>query len=1131
MSRSFFPPSDPINSPRRQQVNPDSADLVAAILGGDNSSPGIDVIEFGTTIVTATGSETRHSVSALNAPAWGPNPFADVTIPWDTDWQIPPGSDGWVVVIDTDGTTTYELWKTTWDGTTLGCSWGAIVDSGRSGSLTPVKGKGTGSNISRLAGLIRAEEWTAGVIEHALVIGSDICNPSWVYPATDSDGKNLRGTGVTVPEGTLLRLNPAYVPEDDTSLRDFETIIARAMVDYGAYIVDNAAGLTIDAEYASDATSTFTGAAATAVGIDNDFKGTFNIPWADQLQVMGIAPVTRYKVMIDWADNGTFDGPDDAGDDVSGRVLARTPVQISYGRDQAQALAPVTPGAAAVELDNRSKDYSPDNSASPLADDLGPGRPILILRAERTNLVSNPSFEDGVDDWGVSNCTVAQADTVPVVGDHSAKVTIISTADHPRLESEFLRVVPGRTYTGSAYIRPGQAGDRSARVQIEFYDEDGTNVLDPDPLFIAIDAGVYTRLSGTSTAPADATKAKLSISWSTDDAVFGDIHNVDAAMVEEAGTLGEWFDGGTGPILSTNPGFETGTTRWTGEHGATIAQSSAEQYEGAFSVKLTPDGTTSEPELRGPFTQVTPGVAYRATAHIQSTNAKSVSCHIAWYDASETFLSGTDTDYVAAAAGVWETRDSGSHAAPSGATQAKARVVILGTAAATDTLYVDLAGLRGPSSWTGPDDASSSIVGNILYRGKLDDYQILPDTLLTTAQLSALDALAQFSTVILSTPVYQGLRTGEAVAAVLDAIGWPADKRDLDLGATLIPFWWEEGTDAFTALGKILDSEGPTALATVSPSGDFVFQDRHHRILTDTSTTSQATFSDSGDEPLFSAPLEYDIGWKSIINSVSFPVDQREIGGLAPIYTSEDMIHLAAGESTDVVIQADDPFVNAMVPVEDVDYVLSSGTIKLGLTRTSGQSTTLRIVAVTTTVIRGMQVRAMPVTVTSTVQVNAENSVSVARYGVRSYPNDAPWCNANDAAAVAELVLLRWADRRPTVTITLRTGANGDQTRMAQALGRDLSDRVTIVDARTGLDDDFYIEQIAHEIDGAGQFHTTSFGCEKASLYPDTPFQFDVSGHGFDDGVFVESGIDDPSSVFVFGHATQGKFGTGRFGH
>lgn len=64
-------------------------------------------------------------------------------------------------------------------------------------------------------------------------------------------------------------------------------------------------------------------------------------------------------------------------------ITAMTPgvvseVNIQYGRDQARSLAPMGSGEVSFSVDNVSRDLSPENAASPLANVLGPGRDLLV---------------------------------------------------------------------------------------------------------------------------------------------------------------------------------------------------------------------------------------------------------------------------------------------------------------------------------------------------------------------------------------------------------------------------------------------------------------------------------------------------------------------------------------------------------------------------------------------------------------------------------------------------------------------------------------------------------------------------------------------------------------------------------
>lgn len=68
-----------------------------------------------------------------------------------------------------------------------------------------------------------------------------------------------------------------------------------------------------------------------------------------------------------------------ADENITDRVLAsRTPLEFTYGRDQIRSLTSMAPGQLDMEVDNQSRDYSPNNPSSPVAGFLAPGREVFV---------------------------------------------------------------------------------------------------------------------------------------------------------------------------------------------------------------------------------------------------------------------------------------------------------------------------------------------------------------------------------------------------------------------------------------------------------------------------------------------------------------------------------------------------------------------------------------------------------------------------------------------------------------------------------------------------------------------------------------------------------------------------------
>lgn len=128
-----------------------------------------------------------------------------------------------------------------------------------------------------------------------------------------------------------------------------------------------------------------------------------------------------------------------------------------------------------------------------------------------------------------------------------------------------------------------------------------------------------------------------------------------------------------------------------------------------------------------------------------------------------------------------------------------------------------------------------------LMRGRIDTLKVNTRRGDRSAQITGFDDLALLRGKKITTPMYQAKRTGTLIVAILDAVGWTG-ARDVDFGATHVPWWWANNDDAFDLLVQLLRSEGPPAIAYIAPDGAFTYRDRHHRLLYPASLTSQATF-------------------------------------------------------------------------------------------------------------------------------------------------------------------------------------------------------------------------------------------------------------------------------------------------
>lgn len=441
-------------------------------------------------------------------------------------------------------------------------------------------------------------------------------------------------------------------------------------------------------------------------------------------------------------------------------------------------------------------------------------------------------------------------------------------------------------------------------------------------------------------------------------------------------------------------------------------------------------------------------------------------------------------------------------------------------------------------------DASNALTTK-MFSGPLDSIEIDSTAPAKTFSATALDGWGTPGSQQLSTQVYSGQRTGFLINVILDQVGWTGP-RDIDAGATVVDWWWEEGNDAATAINNLVSSEGPPAVAFVQ-AGTFVFRDRHHRLMDAASATSQGLYTqtkpagpvNAGDNKILRGSFTYDHGLNNIYNSVTFEVNQRQPSDFSTVWSTDDLLSLGASEVRQFVIQGNDPFINAILPVPvgpsavaDAlvgDYTLLSGSVSFALSRTSGMTTTLTVTAGGGgALLQGLGVRAVPLPVARTVQILQEDAGSVATYGRNKWDGEAVWANQYDADAIARRIVAVYAQPRPVVTFSV---ANVNAAHLTAILARKISDRITVDNDELGLLSDFFVETITHTIRKNGLIHTLTLGCQMVEpVQPTNVFTFDLSGSGFDQGSFGIDAISAASKMFVMDTVTSSQmFDTGVF--
>lgn len=230
---------------------------------------------YGIPVYSTTTSTPRYPIACSMEGIWGHCPLSDRPMPIPTDAQPSTGTDGAMVVIEPDGSIG-EYWQAARGGSGWTASWGAVNSVSGSGW----GGASTGAGASRLGGVIRVSEISAGLIDHALVVQTDTaCADVFRAPALKTDGDSTRSD--CLPEGARLQLDPAIDVNRIAGITPGEKAVAQALQRYGAYVIDRGgAPLSVSFERAPDATAGSPGSAYVAAGLSWDYYGMPKIPWS-----------------------------------------------------------------------------------------------------------------------------------------------------------------------------------------------------------------------------------------------------------------------------------------------------------------------------------------------------------------------------------------------------------------------------------------------------------------------------------------------------------------------------------------------------------------------------------------------------------------------------------------------------------------------------------------------------------------------------------------------------------------------------------------------------------------------------------------------------------------------------------
>jgi len=263
LARRPYTDASPWNTPipSNVAVNPNSAASVATITAQITSDPSqytypvyfVDsTTPMRSVVLTGVFSDVSgfgisdQSLQILSAPL--------VRVPARESFSAAAGTDGQIVIIDIKTGDEWMFWRLREDAAgnwfaTNGAHYNVYWDGHPPRSSTGQGFTSRGAGVTYLSGLVRPWEVQQGRIDHALAFAYDYPAPKWIYPAAKSDGKNADPDAL--PEGARLQLDPAMT-ESELRAAGCSTaaiVIARAMQQYGMYVIDNSGRPKIMLEY------------------------------------------------------------------------------------------------------------------------------------------------------------------------------------------------------------------------------------------------------------------------------------------------------------------------------------------------------------------------------------------------------------------------------------------------------------------------------------------------------------------------------------------------------------------------------------------------------------------------------------------------------------------------------------------------------------------------------------------------------------------------------------------------------------------------------------------------------------------------------------------------------------------
>jgi hypothetical protein len=258
-----FSAASPWNTPIAADapIDPNS-DILMGEFAGLNALH-INMPEWSVAVYSVDAATPKRSVQGLYPDSYGPGFGFNkrIPIPQGATAAGPDQGTGFLVLEDRKAGKAWEMRQAgQYEDGNWFAGFGAEVDLNGTGVKTPwmrassatqgMSPRASGAPL--VAGLIRVEELKAGRIDHALAFAYPIARTgAFVPPASTAldAGEGRPANPFGLPMGARIQLDPSYDIEN-TLLSPEGKVIARALQEYGAILVDDAGATVLFAEAA-----------------------------------------------------------------------------------------------------------------------------------------------------------------------------------------------------------------------------------------------------------------------------------------------------------------------------------------------------------------------------------------------------------------------------------------------------------------------------------------------------------------------------------------------------------------------------------------------------------------------------------------------------------------------------------------------------------------------------------------------------------------------------------------------------------------------------------------------------------------------------------------------------------------